>query len=79
MKVRSEGWVKSAYPAIGINLEGIKDVLGIWIEQTEGAKFWLKIMTGIKNRGAGIFSSPALTGSRGSHLPSGRSATVSST
>ncbi len=53
VKVRSEGRVinKSAYLAIGINLEGIKDVLGIWIEQTEGAKFWLKIMTEIKNRG----------------------------
>jgi putative transposase len=53
VKVRSEGRVinKSAYLAIGINLEGIKDVLGIWIEQTEGAKFWLKIMSEIKNRG----------------------------
>lgn len=53
VKVCSEGRVinKSAYLAIGINLEGFKDVLGIWIEQTEGAKFWLRIMTEIKNRG----------------------------
>jgi putative transposase len=53
IKVRSEGRVikKSAYLAIGINLEGLKDVLGIWLEETEGAKFWLKVMTEIKNRG----------------------------
>lgn len=53
VKVRSEGRVinKSAYLAIGINIEGLKDVLGIWLEQSEGAKFWLKIMTELKNRG----------------------------
>jgi putative transposase len=53
VKVRSEGRVinKSAYLAVGINLEGTKDVLGIWLEQTEGAKFWLKVMTELKNRG----------------------------
>lgn len=53
LKVRSEGRVinKSAYLAIGINVEGLKDVLGIWLEQSEGAKFWLKVMTELKNRG----------------------------
>jgi putative transposase len=53
LKVRSEGRVinKSAYLAIGVNLEGLKDVLGIWLEQNEGAKFWLKVMTELKNRG----------------------------
>lgn len=53
VKVRSEGRVvnKSAYLAIGININGIKDVLGIWLEQSEGAKFWLKVMTELKNRG----------------------------
>ena len=53
VKVRSEGRVvnKSAYLAIGINIDGIKDVLGIWLEQSEGAKFWLKVMTELKNRG----------------------------
>jgi putative transposase len=34
---------------VGITLEGTKDVLGIWLEQTEGAKFWLKVMTELKN------------------------------
>jgi len=53
VKVRSEGRAvnKSAYLAIGINIDEIKDVLGIWLEQSEGAKFWLKIMTELKNRG----------------------------
>jgi putative transposase len=54
VKVRSEGRVvvnKSAYLAIGINIDGIKDVLGIWLEQSEGAKFWLKVMTELRNRG----------------------------
>ena len=53
VKVRSEGRVinKSVYLAMGISMEGIKDVLGIWLEQTEGAKFWLKVMTELKNRG----------------------------
>jgi putative transposase len=53
VKVRSEGRVinKSAYLAVGITLEGAKDVLGIWLEQTEGAKFWMKVMTELKNRG----------------------------
>jgi len=53
VKVRSEGRVinKSAYLAVGITRDGNKDVLGIWLEQTEGAKFWLKVMTELKNRG----------------------------
>jgi len=53
IKVRSEGRVinKSAYLAVGITLEGFKDVLGIWLERTEGAKFWMKVMTELKNRG----------------------------
>jgi putative transposase len=53
LKVRSEGRIinKSAYLALGITLTGTKDVLGIWLEQTEGAKFWMKIMTELKNRG----------------------------
>ena len=42
---------KAVYLALGINLEGVKEVLGLWIEQTEGAKFWLKVMTELKNRG----------------------------
>lgn len=53
IKVRDQGVVqnKSAYLAIGVNTEGIKEVLGIWLETTEGAKFWLKVITELKNRG----------------------------
>ncbi len=52
-KVRDQGVVarKSAYIAIGVDSHGIKDVLGIWIDQSEGAKFWLKICNELANRG----------------------------
>lgn len=53
LKVRDQGSVrnKSAYVALGIDLDGYKDALGIWIEDTEGAKLWLNILTELKNRG----------------------------
>ena len=53
VKVRDEGHIrnKAVYLAIGIDLEGKKEVLGIWLAQTEGAKFWLKVVTELKNRG----------------------------
>lgn len=53
VKIRDEGVVKNkaVYLAIGITRQGTKDILGLWIEQTEGAKFWLKVMTELKNRG----------------------------
>jgi putative transposase len=42
---------KSVYLALGVNLEGQKEVLGIWISQNEGAKFWLQVLTELSNRG----------------------------
>lgn len=53
VKIRDEGTVKnkSVYLAIGIRCSGQKEVLGLWIEQTEGAKFWLRVMNDIRNRG----------------------------
>ena len=53
VKIRDEGTVrnKAVYLAIGIRCSGYKEILGLWIEQNEGAKFWLKVMTEIKNRG----------------------------
>jgi len=42
---------KAIYLAIGINLQGTKEVLGLWVAQTEGAKFWLQVVTELKNRG----------------------------
>lgn len=51
--VRSEGQIikKAVYIAIGINMDGIKDVLGMWVGENESAKFWLSIMNGLRNRG----------------------------
>jgi transposase-like protein len=52
-KVRSEGRIlkKAAYTAIGVNLEGFKEVLGIWVGEAESSKFWLSVLNEIKNRG----------------------------
>lgn len=52
-KVRDSGHVKNkaVYLAIGMTMEGLKEVLGLWIAQTEGAKFWLQVVTELKNRG----------------------------
>jgi putative transposase len=53
VKIRDEGLVrnKAVYVALALNPDGEKDVLGLWIEQTEGAKFWLKVMNELKARG----------------------------
>src|SRR6266436_5622644 len=52
-KVRDSGHVrnKAIYLAIGVTMDGMKEVLGLWIAQTEGAKFWLQVVTELKNRG----------------------------
>ena len=54
LKIRDEGSVKNkaVYLALGVDASGRKDVLGLWIEQTEGAKFWLKVFNDLKTRGA---------------------------
>ena len=51
--VRSEGQIikKAVYIAIGINMEGTREVLGMWIGENESAKFWLSVLNGLKNRG----------------------------
>jgi putative transposase len=53
LRVRDGGSVrrKAAYLAIGVGLDGRKEVLGMWLEENEGAKFWLKVVTELKNRG----------------------------
>src|SRR5512147_3128850 len=53
IKVRDEGTVrnKAVYVALGVRPDGTKDILGLWIEQSEGAKFWLRVMTELKSRG----------------------------
>ena len=51
--VRSEGQIvkKAVYIAIGINISGIKEVLGMWVGENESAKYWLSILNGLRNRG----------------------------
>src|SRR5262252_6068779 len=53
VKIRDEGLVKNkaVYVALALNPDGEKEVLGLWIEQTEGAKFWLKVINELKARG----------------------------
>jgi putative transposase len=53
LKVHHEGRVvnKAVYLAIAVNMDGKKDLLGVWIEQTEGAKFWLAVVNELKTRG----------------------------
>ena len=53
VKIRDEGAVqsKAIYLALAILADGTRDILGVWVEQTEGAKFWLKVFTDLKARG----------------------------
>jgi putative transposase len=53
VKVRDESVVrnKAVHVALGVRADGTKEVLGLWIEQNEGAKFWLRVMNELKNRG----------------------------
>lgn len=53
VKMRHEGRVenRAVYVAIGVDLDGRKDVLGLWSSASEGAKFWLSVLTDLKNRG----------------------------
>jgi putative transposase len=53
VKVRDAGAVrnKACYVAIGVNLEGERDVLGLWFQSSEGAKFWLQVLNELKQRG----------------------------
>jgi putative transposase len=53
VKVRDGGHIRNRaiYVAIGVNLKGTKEVLGLWTGEAEGAKFWLQVLTDLKNRG----------------------------
>ena len=55
VKIREEGVVrnKAIYLALGVLPDGTRDILGLWIENTEGAKFWMKVFTDLKTRGLG--------------------------
>jgi len=53
VKIRHNGQIqnRAIYLAIGITMEGVKEVLGMWAAENEGAKFWLQVVTELKNRG----------------------------
>jgi putative transposase len=53
VKIRDEGTVrnKAVYLALGVLRDGTREILGLWIEQTEGAKFWMKVFSDLKSRG----------------------------
>ena len=50
-KQDGKGCIKSVYVALGVNFEGKKEVLGLWIAENEGAKFWMGVLNELKNRG----------------------------
>jgi putative transposase len=67
VKIRDDGLVrnKAVYLALGVGRDGTREILGIWIENTEGAKFWLKVFNELRNRGVAdilIAVSDGLTG-----------------
>jgi putative transposase len=53
VKIRDEGLVrnKAVHVALGVRPDGTQEILGPWLEQNEGAKFWLWVMTELRNRG----------------------------
>lgn len=67
VKVRSRGHVQThaAYLALALNLEGNKELLGLWVGEAEGAKFWLSVLTELKNRGVEDILIVAIDGLKG--------------
>src|SRR6185369_2176966 len=67
VKIRDDAVVrnKAIYLALGVLPDGTRDVLGIWIEQTEGAKFWLKVFNELRSRGVGDILIAVVDGLRG--------------
>ena len=67
VKIRDEGFVrnKAVYIALAILPDGTKEILGIWIEQTEGAKFWLRVMNELKQRGVADILIAVIDGLKG--------------
>lgn len=56
VKVREEAVVrnKAIYLALGVLPDGTRDILGLWIDNTEGAKFWMKVFNDLKTRGVDV-------------------------
>jgi hypothetical protein len=70
---------KAVYVALGVNRDGMREVLGLWIADNEGAKFWLSVMTELKNRRVQDFLIAVVDGLPQRHhrgLPGNRSANL---
>jgi putative transposase len=67
VKVRDEGTVrnKAVHIALGVRADGAKEILGLWLEQSEGAKFWLRVMNELRNRGVEDILLAVVDGLRG--------------
>lgn len=67
VKIRDEGVVrnKAVFIALGVRPDGTKEILGLWIEQTEGAKFWLRVMNDLRHRGVADILIAVVDGLRG--------------
>jgi putative transposase len=68
VKVRDEGLVrnKAVHIALGVRADGAKEILGLWLEQNEGAKFWLRVMNELRNRGVEDILIAVVDGLKGS-------------
>ena len=67
LKIREDNHIlnRAAYVVLGVNIDGIKDILGIWIGENESSKFWLGVLNDLRNRGVEdvlIFCVDGLTG-----------------
>jgi putative transposase len=67
VKTRDEGTVcnKAVHIALGVRHDGVKEILGLWLEQNEGAKFWLRVMNEPKNRGVDDLLIAVVDGEKG--------------
>jgi hypothetical protein len=72
VKIRDEGLVrnKAVHIALGVRADGTKEILGLWLEQNEGAKFWLRVMNELKNRGVEDVLVAVVDGLKGSRTRS---------
>ena len=72
VKIRDEGLVrnKAVHVALGVRADGTKEILGLWLEQNEGAKFWLRVMNELRNRGVEDILVAVVDGLKG--FPDGR-------
>ena len=68
VKIRQDKHVinKAVYLALGVNMEGHKELLGLWLSENEGAKFWLSVLTGLQNRGVKDILIACVDGLKGS-------------